>query len=837
MPGTHAAEGNRLRRRAGFVPGQGGRAEARPHRQRAHRPHPGRARDRVLRRLGRGRGLEPRRMPASGHWYFSLKDDERADHAPSSGRPRRALIKFKPKDGMKVLARGAVRVYAPRGEYQISVEVIEPLGKGSLQQAFEELKEQAREGGPLRGRRASGRCPCCRGASASSPRPRARSSRTSCACSRARYANLEVLDLSRRACRGRRPRARSCAGIRALNRVSGPRRADRGPRRRQPRGPLALQRGAGGAGAGRLARSPRSRPSGHETDFTIADFVADLRAPTPSAAAERVVQAKDDLHGAHRRARAAAPDAALAPAPGPRPRARRGASPRTACSRPSAAASATYAQRVDDLARRARDGPRPPRSSARATRCGARASGSRPSAGTARSRTRRARGYAAQRGAARAPRRAAGVARAGARARPARGQARQRSRRWPCCRAATRSSGTRSGQRLRARRGRGRASATRCASALHDGRAGRATVTGEGERVTTPKRRPRFEDALQAARGDRAEAREGRAAPRGVAAALRGGHPPLAPLPRQARGGGGQDRAAPEGRARRARRSTPSGRPKTTPVRRRRRVTTLTATTAAADLDARPRASARRSWTRPSTRALPAESAWPATIHRAVRYSLFAGGKRIRPLLVLAAGEAVGGARDDAHAPRLRGGDDPHLQPDPRRPAGHGRRRPAPRQADLAQGLRRGHRDPGRRRAAHPRLPPAGRGARAARTPSAVRRRLRGDRASWARPAARPGLIGGQVEDLESEGRGDRPPPPWSACTAPRRARCSAPACAGGAMLGGADDARPRAPRALRRRHRPRLPGRGRRARRHRGRRAARQDRGQGRGRAARRPT
>ena len=56
-------------------------------------------------------------------------------------------MRFKPKDGMKVLARGALRVYAPRGEYQLSVQVLEPLGKGSLQQAFEELKEKLEKEG------------------------------------------------------------------------------------------------------------------------------------------------------------------------------------------------------------------------------------------------------------------------------------------------------------------------------------------------------------------------------------------------------------------------------------------------------------------------------------------------------------------------------------------------------------------------------------------------------------------------------------------------------------------------------------------------------------------
>ena len=97
--------------------------------------------------MGRGRGLEPQACRASGHWYFSLKDDNaqiRAVVWKSAAR----LIKFKPQDGMKVLARGARAASTPpRGEYQLSVEVLEPLGKGSLQQAFEELKERLEKEG------------------------------------------------------------------------------------------------------------------------------------------------------------------------------------------------------------------------------------------------------------------------------------------------------------------------------------------------------------------------------------------------------------------------------------------------------------------------------------------------------------------------------------------------------------------------------------------------------------------------------------------------------------------------------------------------------------------
>jgi exodeoxyribonuclease VII large subunit len=86
------------------------------------------------------------KLATSGHWYFSLKDEQAQIRAVVWKTDAR-LIKFRPQDGMKVLARGAVRVYAPRGEYQVSVQVLEPLGKGSLQQAFEELKDRLEKEG------------------------------------------------------------------------------------------------------------------------------------------------------------------------------------------------------------------------------------------------------------------------------------------------------------------------------------------------------------------------------------------------------------------------------------------------------------------------------------------------------------------------------------------------------------------------------------------------------------------------------------------------------------------------------------------------------------------
>ncbi|MCU0241288.1 MAG: exodeoxyribonuclease VII large subunit, partial [Vicinamibacteria bacterium] len=94
-------------------------------------------------------------IAASGHWYFSLKD-EKAQIRAVVWKGTARSIRFRPKEGMQVVARGNVRVYPPKGEYQIAVEKLEPLGKGALQQAFEELRDKLNKEGlfdPARKRR------------------------------------------------------------------------------------------------------------------------------------------------------------------------------------------------------------------------------------------------------------------------------------------------------------------------------------------------------------------------------------------------------------------------------------------------------------------------------------------------------------------------------------------------------------------------------------------------------------------------------------------------------------------------------------------------------------
>ena len=231
------------------------------------------------------------KIAASGHWYFSLKD-EKAQLRAVAWRTDARLIRFQPKDGLKVLARGSLRIYPPRGEYQLSVQLLEPLGKGSLQQAFEELKERLEKEGlfdPAR-KRPLPMLPRRIGVVSS---PTGAVIRDILRVLRSRYANLGVLLYPARV-QGEGAAEEIAKGIFALGRVGA-------------LDVIVLARGGGSLEdlwafneevvARAIAASPVPTISavGHETDFTIADFVADLRAATPSAAAERVVQAKEDL--------------------------------------------------------------------------------------------------------------------------------------------------------------------------------------------------------------------------------------------------------------------------------------------------------------------------------------------------------------------------------------------------------------------------------------------------------------------------------------------------------------------------------------------------------------
>ncbi|MBI5378728.1 MAG: exodeoxyribonuclease VII large subunit [Nitrospirae bacterium] len=231
------------------------------------------------------------RVPQSGHCYFTLKD-EGAQIRAVFFRNASRLLRFELLDGLAVIARGRVSVYAPRGEYQIVVEYLEPKGIGALQLAFEQLKERlAREGlfDPER-KRPLPMLPRRVGIVTS---PTGAALRDMLQILERRYANLEILIYP--------VPVQGASAAPAIAQAV----AELGER--GDLDVLIVGRGGGSledlwafneeivARAIAACSVPVISAVGHETDFTIADFVADLRAPTPSAAAELVIGRKEDL--------------------------------------------------------------------------------------------------------------------------------------------------------------------------------------------------------------------------------------------------------------------------------------------------------------------------------------------------------------------------------------------------------------------------------------------------------------------------------------------------------------------------------------------------------------
>jgi exodeoxyribonuclease VII large subunit len=228
---------------------------------------------------------------ASGHYYFTLKERE-AQVRCVAFRSAHRYWKIKPQDGLAVLARGRLDVYEARGEYQLLVEVLEPQGVGALQLAFEQLKKKlAAEGlfDPAR-KRALPRFPRRIGI-VTSPRGAVISDLIHVLTRR--FPGIHVR-LFPALVQGEGSVEEVCRGIEFFSRS---RWADL----------VIVGRGGGSledlwtfneeAVARAIASCgvPVVSAVGHETDVTIADFVADLRAPTPSAAAELVVPMRDEL--------------------------------------------------------------------------------------------------------------------------------------------------------------------------------------------------------------------------------------------------------------------------------------------------------------------------------------------------------------------------------------------------------------------------------------------------------------------------------------------------------------------------------------------------------------
>lgn len=220
--------------------------------------------------------------PASGHLYFTLKDSA-AQVRCAMFKPRSTLLRFRPGDGMQVLARARVGLYEPRGEFQLVVEHLEEAGEGALRRAFELLKAKLQAEGlfDVQRKRALPAWPRRIGVITS---PSGAAIRDVLAVARRRFALAEI-DILPVPVQGHEAPAAIVAILRAASRAA---RHD----------VLLLTRGGGSledlaafndeAVARAIAECaiPVVSAVGHEIDFSIADFVADLRAATPSAAAE-----------------------------------------------------------------------------------------------------------------------------------------------------------------------------------------------------------------------------------------------------------------------------------------------------------------------------------------------------------------------------------------------------------------------------------------------------------------------------------------------------------------------------------------------------------------------
>ncbi len=232
------------------------------------------------------------RAAPSGHLYFTLKDGD-ASLPAVMFRRQAQLLRFRPTDGLEVLLRGRVSVYEQRGQMQLVAEYLEPVGAGSLQLAFEQLKRKLEAEGlfAMDRKRPLPAYPHCIGIVTS---PSGAVIRDFLNVAGRRHAALDVL-LYPAAVQGDCAAAEIAAGVAWFadpkNHV---RTVD----------VIVVARGGGSledlaafnseAVARAIAASaiPVVSAVGHETDFTIADFVADLRAPTPSAAAELITAAQ-----------------------------------------------------------------------------------------------------------------------------------------------------------------------------------------------------------------------------------------------------------------------------------------------------------------------------------------------------------------------------------------------------------------------------------------------------------------------------------------------------------------------------------------------------------------
>ena len=231
------------------------------------------------------------RAPESGHLYFTLKDGDsqiRVVMFRSSAR----LLRFRPADGLQVVVRGRVTIYEDRGELQISAEYIEPKGAGSLQLAFEQLKAKLEAEGLFAAERKKP-IPTLPSRIGIVTSPQGAALRDILNILHRRHRSVNVLIFPAQV-QGDAASFEVAAGVRFFGQQNSVE-------------VIIIARGGGSAedlaafnneGLARTVAAsaiPVISAIGHETDFTIIDFVADLRAPTPSAAAELVIRSRQDI--------------------------------------------------------------------------------------------------------------------------------------------------------------------------------------------------------------------------------------------------------------------------------------------------------------------------------------------------------------------------------------------------------------------------------------------------------------------------------------------------------------------------------------------------------------
>ncbi|WP_386337524.1 exodeoxyribonuclease VII large subunit [Xanthomonas citri pv. citri] len=238
--------------------------------------------------------------PASGHLYFTLKD-ARAQIRCAMFKPKSTWLKFQPREGLRVLARGRLTLYEARGDYQLVLDHMEEAGEGALRRAFDELRARLAAEGLFDAERKQA-LPAHVQRLAVITSPSGAAVRDVLSVLARRFPLLEV-DLLPSLVQGDSAAAQITS---LLQRADASGRYD----------VILITRGGGSledlwafnderlARAIAAAQTPVVSAVGHETDFSLSDFVADVRAPTPSVAAELLVPDQRELVARVRRAQA-----------------------------------------------------------------------------------------------------------------------------------------------------------------------------------------------------------------------------------------------------------------------------------------------------------------------------------------------------------------------------------------------------------------------------------------------------------------------------------------------------------------------------------------------------